>query len=151
MKGLISAAFIAMLIGCGGGGTAVEDLPDSPDILKEEAKEEAGDEIFETVEAETSDIEISEEYKQETVEAEIPHECEKDEDCAGVITDLKQCEVGKCESYKCVKKNAPENSECDDGNPCTFGDRCSGGFCIEGQNYCECEEDKDCKQYEDGG
>lgn len=33
---------------------------------------------------------------------------------------------------------------CDDGEPCTIGDRCVGGSCQGGLDLCECQADADC-------
>jgi len=39
---------------------------------------------------------------------------------------------------------------CDDGDPCTFGDRCVAGACAAGQDLCECRVKHDCAALEDG-
>lgn len=44
----------------------------------------------------------------------------------------------------------PRDGVCDDGNPCTMGDRCQQGACVSGQNVCLCAQDDDCAAYEDG-
>ena len=39
---------------------------------------------------------------------------------------------------------------CDDGDPCTFGDRCAAGACVSGANLCECKSDTECAKFGDG-
>ena len=79
-------------------------------------------------------------------------ECRGNDDCDGVIPDLGICELAVCdpETCLCVRVNAPPQTACEDGDPCTLSDVCEGGQCVPGANLCECEQDGDCAGYEDG-
>ena len=83
-------------------------------------------------------------------------DCETDEDCLGHFTDLTQCEQTTCEDGVCKRAFVAEETPCDDGDPCTAGDRCakdpSGVFdCLPAVEGCDdgdvcngiehCEED----------
>ena len=54
-------------------------------------------------------------------------------DCAEA-TSAAKCLVGRCvpETGECVSEPAPEQAACDDGDPCTTGERCLGGKCSAG-------------------
>jgi len=39
---------------------------------------------------------------------------------------------------------------CEDGDPCTVGDKCQGGSCKTGTKTCECKADADCAKLDDG-
>ena len=41
-------------------------------------------------------------------------------------------------------------ADCDDGDPCTVADECNGGLCAGVLIPCECMEDSDCQELEDG-
>lgn len=73
-------------------------------------------------------------------------------DCA---TDNNPCTDDTCDKVKgCVA--TPNAAICDDGSPCTVGDKCSGGTCVPGtidKIKCECDASKgnaDCAKMEDG-
>ena len=53
--------------------------------------------------------------------------------------------VGKCGNLPLVNQ-----SPCEDGSLCTFGDTCLGGQCIPGSDLCGCYADADCANNEDG-
>ena len=46
--------------------------------------------------------------------------------------------------------DASTSAQCDDGNPCTFGDLCDKGGCSPGKMVCECKTDLDCAPKDDG-
>ena len=50
----------------------------------------------------------------------------------------------------CSKQLLADNSLCDDGNPCSAGDRCKAGACTPGLNICKCQSNADCAADEDG-
>ncbi len=49
------------------------------------------------------------------------------------------CIVGVCdeENDECVPERAPDETSCDDGNPCTINDACDGGACEGVANPCD--------------
>ena len=51
---------------------------------------------------------------------------------------------------KCALNNAPDGSNCDDGNPETKGDKCVLGACVAGTDTSICAENADCDAKEDG-
>ena len=65
-----------------------------------------------------------------------------DTPCAKTVCDPK---TGSC-NLQAVAGSAP----CDDGNPCTMSDVCSGGTCQAGANLCTCASTADCAAKEDG-
>jgi len=77
-----------------------------------------------------------------------------DGDCVGL--EEMECDDGNvCTDDLCVEilggcAYVPNTAPCDDGNPCTDGDVCSNTVCVPGENVCECEEDADCADQEDG-
>ena len=62
------------------------------------------------------------------------------------------CKVSACApvSGLCTIADAPENSACSDGQPCTTGDVCQKGACAPGTNTCACQTDADCAKHDDG-
>jgi hypothetical protein len=48
------------------------------------------------------------------------------------------CQIAACQpgSGKCASTNAPNGTTCDDGNPCTQKDQCTGGMCGGTQITC---------------
>ena len=65
--------------------------------------------------------------------------CEDENPC----TDNVCTENGGCEYY-------PNKEDCDDGNPCTVADSCEASECVGVYVPCDCMEDADCAQLEDG-
>ena len=55
---------------------------------------------------------------------------------AGEACDDANLSEGDCCSADC-QRPAPDGTTCDDGNACTFNDRCSGGVCIAEPVACE--------------
>jgi len=45
---------------------------------------------------------------------------------------------------KCAPKPVVAGAACDDGKPCTVGDKCSGGKCAAGTDICACKVAADC-------
>ena len=62
------------------------------------------------------------------------------------------CKTNTCnpQNGKCEMKAQVENNVCDDGNFCTIGDVCQTGQCQSGKNTCQCQNNSDCAQHEDG-
>ena len=64
------------------------------------------------------------------------------------------CAAKTCHQADCVAGHcqwSPQHGTlCDDGSPCTVGDRCEAGACTAGDNNCECAVDKDCILHDDG-
>ncbi len=58
------------------------------------------------------------------------------------------CDPAKGCTY--LPYDATQAAQCDDGNPCTFGDVCAAGGCSAGKNACECLTDLDCGAKDDG-
>ena len=67
-------------------------------------------------------------------------ECSKNVQC----DDSNACTDDSCNltTNKCV--HSANSATCDDGNPCTAGDHCSGGSCVAGTKVCDCTKDADC-------
>ncbi|MCB9737955.1 MAG: hypothetical protein H6747_01730 [Deltaproteobacteria bacterium] len=61
------------------------------------------------------------------------------------------CSKNSCQpkTGKCSMTASAEGLGCDDGNPCTSGEVCSGGACV-GTQTCACQEDADCVSQDDG-
>ena len=161
----VLAAVLAALVlgGCGhvaddvdpGLDDAVGDLPGdaTPDLAADESSApdlaaeaethvpEAGPETADA--DETPDGDVSPEVP--------PCECLKDEDCAAKGRGLGSCETMWCDTAACAcrKKSLPDQTGCEDGNPCTTPDRCQAGTCIPGANTCQCQADADCKPFDD--
>ncbi|MBI5608463.1 MAG: hypothetical protein HY902_06240, partial [Deltaproteobacteria bacterium] len=51
---------------------------------------------------------------------------------------------------KCYLLPVHEGKACDDGNPCTPNETCSGGQCSTATNTCDCQSDADCAAKDDG-
>jgi len=101
-----------------------------------------------------------------TVQAPTGWSCDDGDPC----TEKEKCDGGKCEGGKaidcgdgkaCTKDsceaatgkcvNAPlDGGDCDDGEACTTNDKCEKGVCKGGTNLCDCTEDAQCKDKEDG-
>ena len=86
--------------------------------------------------------------------------CDDDGTCKGpptvcADTDGSVCTIEVCKPVTgCPGKGqapaAPDDSPCDDGNACTYGDYCSSGVCSPGdKNKCQCQNDADCLKYDD--
>jgi len=55
------------------------------------------------------------------------------------------CTDDRCDAAQGGCVHVDNTAPCDDGNPCTVGDRCENGACAPGElNACECEQDSDC-------
>jgi len=50
----------------------------------------------------------------------------------------------------CAPKKLKNDTDCDDGNPCTPSDGCFGGLCKGALSTCQCQQDLDCVKFEDG-
>jgi N-acetylneuraminic acid mutarotase len=60
---------------------------------------------------------------------------------------LDQChDVGTCDpaTGSCSNPVKPNGSACDDGRPCTTGDKCQAGACVPDVNDCGCATSADC-------
>ena len=62
------------------------------------------------------------------------------------------CVQNQCQpaSGLCVLTPINEGGICDDGDACTGPDNCASGECASGPPLCECQEDIDCADQEDG-
>ncbi len=60
-----------------------------------------------------------------------PGECSTDEDCDRPGS-CQSAQGATCVQLNCVYPNAPEGSQCDDGDACTLSDTCSQGQCAPG-------------------
>ncbi len=62
------------------------------------------------------------------------------------------CTTNVCKSAtgKCEPMALADNSKCQGPDPCIVGQSCHGGSCQGGGNLCECANDNDCLQWEDG-
>ena len=96
--------------------------------------------------------------------AAIPGVCDDDDACTtaevctdgtcggGVKTDCSDDAV--CTDDLCNAKtgcsHVNNSAACDDANPCTSGEACSGGSCGGGKSVCMCQKNLDCKPFEDG-
>jgi len=70
-----------------------------------------------------------------------------------VCNDSNACTADTCDAVKgCVYLPFEQSAaaQCDDGNPCTFGDVCAKGACAPGKMVCECQTDLDCAAKDDG-
>ncbi len=65
--------------------------------------------------------------------------------CKGVAKDCTAldsvCSIGKCLNNQCQAQAKPGNPNCDDGNPCTVSDICSGGQCVGAAMNCSALSD----------
>ncbi len=73
--------------------------------------------------------------------------------CKGNVVgcdDGNACTDDSCDPASgCVHK--PNSNPCNDGDPCTVDDKCVAGSCVGTPNPgCECQQDDDCKDFEDG-
>jgi len=69
-------------------------------------------------------------------------ECTKNEDCEGKVGVLDSCEFAECNDGSCLKGTSPNDTPCDDGEPCTHENTCQLGQC-EGVPLV-CNDDKIC-------
>ena len=108
----IALCGMALAIGCGGGDS------------EEGARPDAGG---------PTDVEGVTDVKDDDVRADVveekdegkPPECELDDDCAEFFDDLSGCEVAFCDDDgRCQREYVAEESPCEDGDPCSTGDRC---------------------------
>ncbi|MSQ84657.1 MAG: hypothetical protein EXR77_17585 [Myxococcales bacterium] len=62
------------------------------------------------------------------------------------------CQKSQCvaKSGQCVVAPIQESQACDDGNPCTAGEKCQKGSCTAAANTCDCQNNADCAKKEDG-
>ncbi len=68
-----------------------------------------------------------------------PVVCGKEEDTV--------CKQNQCDpkSGECAKVPVNNDASCEDGDPCTVGDKCAAGKCTGGSaKWCECMVDADC-------
>jgi hypothetical protein len=72
-------------------------------------------------------------------------ECETNQDCEAILTDLNVCEIALCDSVLqvCVKGSRKDYSPCDDGDACTYETFCLEGTCAGGQGF-ECSDGNIC-------
>ena len=73
--------------------------------------------------------------------------CDGEGGCTGVAAicpDNGPCQLGVCdpESGECAFEAAPDNTTCDDLNPCTSEDHCSEGSCVGTEISCESDQCK---------
>ena len=73
--------------------------------------------------------------------------CSHDLDCPA---SLDPCRPNRCGPGGLCVSVAVQHGGCHDGDPCTIGDSCKAGVCSPGPNGCQCDEDKDCANFEDG-
>ncbi len=66
--------------------------------------------------------------------------CETDADCADANVGV--CQVGICSQGCCVGSQAPDNTPCDDGDPCSLVDNCVNGVCAGVAK--KCDDGQDC-------
>ncbi len=61
------------------------------------------------------------------------------------------CTANACDPSdgKCKALPADADKVCNDGNPCTAGDKCQAGVCKGGSDTCVCGQDSDCDAKED--
>ncbi|MCA9524413.1 MAG: hypothetical protein KC609_25770, partial [Myxococcales bacterium] len=72
-------------------------------------------------------------------------ECNVPSDCATKLGTIGSCEEPDCQSGKCVRKNKPKDTSCENGDSCTENDSCDGaGHCIAGTFVCDCQKNEDC-------
>lgn len=84
----------------GGSDTDADEVPDDADVL------------------EPSDADRGEHGGQ----------CFADQECVGWLHEG-PCERAVCNKGLCAKEALAEGTPCDDGNACTVGDSCKGGYC----------------------
>ena len=62
------------------------------------------------------------------------------------------CSKSACQpsTGKCALTPVSEAVACDDGDPCSLGERCTAGVCGGGLQTCECKIDTDCDSKDDG-
>lgn len=63
-----------------------------------------------------------------------------------------ECTKNTCQpaTGQCAMSALTNGAGCTDGNDCTVVDTCQGGSCQPGADQCQCQQDADCAQYEDG-
>ncbi len=66
-------------------------------------------------------------------------------------TAVTPCTANACDPSdgKCKAVPADADKVCNDGNPCTAGDKCQAGVCKGGSDTCVCGQDSDCDAKED--
>ncbi len=67
--------------------------------------------------------------------------CTTDDDCDALDG---ACGRGSCVGKACVHIVWADGTDCDDNDPCTWGEACSAGVCKGGADACGCTEDADC-------
>ena len=74
-------------------------------------------------------------------------------DCQQTCRDLGPCQQCICDlndqGGTCKVISRPDQSACDDGDPCTDPDRCQDGACVPGEALCQCSRDDDCRLFDD--
>lgn len=85
----------------------------------------------------------------------VPYVCETNPATAVVCPSVNDstCLKNICQPLtgKCEMIAASKGLACDaDSNSCTNGDACEAGACKPGANKCQCQNDSDCKGFEDG-
>lgn len=63
----------------------------------------------------------------------VPEMCTTADECQALAN---ACNTAACEGGKCVAKPANDFQLCDDKNPCTLNDQCSGGTCSGNTKSC---------------
>ena len=80
--------------------------------------------------------------------------CTANLECAGAFDDLGPCEQAACRNGECVREDVAVDTACDDGKPCTTGDRCvqspSGALVCEPTTP-ECDDGDVCNGIETCG
>jgi hypothetical protein len=88
-----------------------------------------------TVETDGSDLETDSDTSVIDV---LPDACEIAADCAADGAALPACQDVDCQDSRCVFVDVADGTTCDDGAPCTSGDRCAAGVCEAGTgNTCD--------------
>lgn len=59
-------------------------------------------------------------------------------------TATSSCATSSCDVTTGACVSIPKSGSCNDQNPCTSGDTCTGGACVGAQNNCPCTLDEDC-------
>lgn len=161
---VLSLVFLLLAASCGGGGGGPEpdlDTGDSgkdpgmkPDILVPLDASNPGLDIPESdTAADLPDAEdpgpdagetasdIGDPWQDINDAAEII-ECENHQDCEGQVGPLGACEFPECSEGTCRKGILPDDSLCDDGEPCTESDHCLLGVCTG--SPMQCDDNKFC-------
>ena len=63
--------------------------------------------------------------------------CTGTAECAGRVGTAGSCETEQCTDGWCRLGAAPDDTACDDGDPCTGEDRCSAGTCVPTRPGCD--------------